>query len=313
MAAARAAVQAATPSRRAAARAPQMIRPQKVRTTGLLATLLALLALAPSANARVPEVTTISPADHQRLRQSASIGMLLHAHDRAAWVSRRTLAAQADGSPTAETGGRHVVEMTAGQRLRVTFYRGVDAGARAYFVTDVEKDAVVRAQWLPTPAPLTTGQAALARARETAIGAAFAKGYRPCTASPFNSVAIASSSGSIAVYLMTVPTTPTHYPVGGHYRIVVGPDGAILSSRTFGAACLNIAVPTMPDDMKAGGARSDATRPVALFATDGQEAVPTEIHVFASYALRLPLYVATGDRRLWRVGGLRIELRHDGR
>ncbi len=36
--------------------------------------------------------------------------------------------------------------------------------------------------------------------------------------------------------------------------------------------------------------------------------VPTEIHVFASYNLRMPVFVATADKRVWKVQGSDITL-----
>jgi hypothetical protein len=36
--------------------------------------------------------------------------------------------------------------------------------------------------------------------------------------------------------------------------------------------------------------------------------VPTEIHVFASYSLRMPVFVATPEKRVWEVQGSKITL-----
>ena len=48
--------------------------------------------------------------------------------------------------------------------------------------------------------------------------------------------------------------------------------------------------------------------PAGLVVNHLLDPVPTEIHVFASYSLQMPLFVATRDKRLWRVEGAAISL-----
>jgi hypothetical protein len=41
--------------------------------------------------------------------------------------------------------------------------------------------------------------------------------------------------------------------------------------------------------------------PVGFMINNLLDPVPTELHVFASYSLGMPLYVATPDKRVWQV------------
>jgi hypothetical protein len=93
-------------------------------------------------------------------------------------------------------------------------------------------------------------------------------------------------------------------PVGGHYRVEVGPDGKAREMRPFTHSCI---------DMPAAGAKPEGQPPgsstAAGLVTHLLDPVPTEIHVFSSLAAHLPLFVGTtSNHSLWEVDGGRIRL-----
>ncbi|WP_426264785.1 hypothetical protein [Sphingomonas sp. PWP1-2] len=253
---------------------------------------------APPAAPALPGAAPPLPSAEQRVAQSASIGRLLYLFDRAAWTSTDAVTATVPKDQLTGVGG-YVVELADPQTLRVTYYRGAGDAARAFFVADVRAGQVVRKELLATPVALSADQAILARARTVAAARAVERAYKPCTAFPFNTVVLPSRNGGpIAVYLLSAMPDATTYPMGGNYRIVVAPDGTVVSSRPYTVSCLNLAVPKLPAGAK----------PVGVTVTHLLDPVPTEIHVFASYSLKMPVFVATSDKQVWVVRGSSITL-----
>lgn len=252
----------------------------------------------PPAVPAAPAVSSPAPpqTDEQRIQNAITLGGVLYAFDRAAWVSTDALLEKLPKDQLTGLGG-YVVE-TANPAFRVTYYRGSGEQALAFFVAEVREGKVVRADLLAAPVPLTPAQAALARARDIAARAAISAGYAPCTAAPFNTVVLPPrGDGPIGVYLLSAQTDARHWPMGGHYRLVISPDGKVLGQRAYSRACLNLDLP---------GALPNGAKPVGLFVTHALDPVPTEIHVFASYNLRMPLFVSTSPDKLWRVAGRSI-------
>lgn len=252
--------------------------------------------------ATAPAIATASdpaapaPSEDQQVAQSASIGKLLYTFDRAAWVSTDALLKKVPRDQLGGPGG-YVVEPIGTDMLQVTYYRGEAAAARAFFIADIRKGKVVRDALVAEPVALTPRQAALAAARTIATDAAMTNGYKPCTPAPFNTVVLPSHDGGpIAVYLLSAQKNTDSYPMGGHYRVIVGPDGKVLASRPFSASCLTI---ELPKSSRRGGA-------AILFVTHLLDPVPTEIHAFTSHSLRAPLVVGTSETRVWEVSGSKI-------
>ncbi|MCP3735115.1 DUF4329 domain-containing protein [Sphingomonas sp. RP10(2022)] len=247
-------------------------------------------AIAQQAPAAPPPAAT-APTEAQRLAQSASLGRLVYALDRAAWVSSDALTAQVPKDQLGSVGG-YVVEIVDGKTLRVTYYRGAAAEARAFFTADVRDLKVVSSERLATPVPLTPTQAMLAAARTTAAKTAVTLGYRPCTPVPFNTVVLPPRSGGPAVvYLLTAQQDARRYVMGGNYRVVVAADGTVLSTRPYDKSCRTVDLPSLPPGAK----------PVGFVVNHLLDPVPTEMHVFASYSLRMPVFVSTPDGRRWKV------------
>lgn len=155
---------------------------------------LLLAAVAAQAGEASPPAAVAAPTVEQRIAQASSIGGMLHAFDRAAWVSSDALTAAIPKEQLDALGG-YVVEPVDPQILRVTYYRGALAQAQAFFVADVRDGKVVRQDVLANPIPLTAAQAVLARARDIAAQRAQERAYKPCTPGPFNTVVLPSRSG----------------------------------------------------------------------------------------------------------------------
>ena len=234
-----------------------------------------------------------APSTDQMVAQAGLIGGLLFTLDRAAWVSSDALTTSVPKDQM-QAGGGYVVEAVDQQTLRATYYRGEGEAARAFFVADVQAGKVVSHRRLAEPVALTPHQLLLARARTGAADHARQNSFTPCTASPFNTVVLPSrNNGPIAVYLLSAQVDSASYPVGGHFRVVVSPEGKVLSSRAYSKSCINMALPK----------RSGGKTPAGLVVSHLLDPVPTEMHVFASFSLQLPLYVLTPDKRLWKVKG----------
>lgn len=249
---------------------------------------------APPAPGPVPS----APSNEQRIVEAANLGRLIYAFDRAAWVSSDALTATIPKDQLARVGG-YVVEPSDARTLRVTYYRGSAAAAQAFFVADVREGKVVRKELLATPVALSANQVVLARARDVAAERARERSYKSCTPLPFNTVVVPSRNGGpIAVYLLSAQQDAETYPMGGNYRVIVAPDGAVLASRPYSVSCLSLTVPKL----RAGA------KPVGFMVNHLLDPVPTEIHVFASYSLRMPVFVATPDKRVWEVQGSEIRL-----
>lgn len=268
----------------------------------VLAALIAATAIqGPDASTSAPPSGSTTPdvlSNEQRIADAAGLGRLIHAFDRAAWVSSDALTTAVPKEQLVGLGG-YVVEASDAQTLRVTYYRGAAAVAQAFFVADVRGGKVVRQELLATPIALSADQMVLARAREVAAKRAHERSYKPCTPAPFNTVVVPSRRGGpVAVYLLSAQQDAGTYPMGGNYRVIVGPDGAILASRPYSVSCLNLTVPKLPAGAK----------PVGFMVNHLLDPVPTEMHVLASYNLRMPLLVATPEKRVWEVKGSSITL-----
>lgn len=239
-----------------------------------------------------------APSNEQRIAQSAGLGSLIYTFDRAAWVSTDALTAAIPKDRLTGVGG-YVVEAADPKTLRVTYYTGNAATAQAFFHADVRDGKVVSKELLAQPVALTPGQTVLARAREIGAQRAVERAYKPCTPLPFNTVVLpARSDGVVAVYLLSAQQDAATYPMGGNYRVIVAADGQVLASRPYSVGCRNTPLPKLPK----------GATPVGIVVNHLLDPVPTELHVFASYSLRMPVYVATPDKRVWQVRGSEITL-----
>ena len=101
------------------------------------------------------------------------------------------------------------------------------------------------------------------------------------------------------VYVLSSQTREGIFPFGGHSRATFSAAGALLSQRRFTNSCLD-----MSNRPPAG-----SSEVAGLVVTHLLDPIPTEIHVFLSIWMNIPVFVSTGDpHRVWEVTGNRIEL-----
>lgn len=252
----------------------------------ILAALLLALAAVPAAAQTAEERT--------RLDWALERGRLLFEIDRAAWVTTDDLREHVADPGAAGIRG-WTVEPEGGGYV-VTYYAGEGDARAAVYRGRVENRRVVSREVFAEGArpPLTPPQRRLADARD----AVRRMDLRACVRSAFNAAVIppAAPDAPIDVYALTPQIRTGEFPFGGHFRATLSAEGEILAQRAFTNSCL-----TMSDRLPAG-AEGEA---VGLSVTHLLDPIPTEIHVFLSIWMGLPLYVGAGDR-VWEVTGERI-------
>ncbi|NEX94918.1 hypothetical protein [Caulobacter sp. 17J65-9] len=247
-----------------------------------------LLAAAPSARA----------GDDEALTHASERGRLLYAYDQAAWVSSDEMLRVIAKPDKAGVRG-YVVEPLADGTLRAIYYGFDGATPKAVFTADVRGSKVVARHRFAAgeDAALSPTAVALIRARDAATAEAERKRLGACAKAAFNTVALPAqrADAPVPVYLLTPQVAQNQFPFGGHYEIDVAADGAIAAQRGFTKSCL-----TMSPGGGSGGA------PAGVMVSHLLDATPTEIHVFQSLSMRLPVYVVTGEDKLWLVDGDKI-------
>jgi len=220
-------------------------------------------------------------------------GRLLYEIDRAAWVTTDDLRARIPD--LAASGIRGWTVEREGSGYQVIFYAGEGDARVAAYRARVVNNRVVTAEVIAPGSrpPLTLLQRRLADAR----GAVARLGQQPCAQAPFNVAVIPPErlDAPIDVYALTPQTNARVFPFGGHYRATIAPSGEILSQRGFMRSCFNAPLPP------------EGERPAALFLTHLLDPTPSEIHVFMSIWMDVPVIVGTSEpRRLWQVNRDRI-------
>ena len=251
---------------------------------------LLLLAAAPAA--------AQSAAEKAILKAASERGTLLFELDRAAWVTTDDMLERFGRRDMPIKGW--VVERDGAKAYRVTYFGDGSDGPVAWYSGSVRSGKVVSGEVFAEASrpPLTAAQLRLKQAADAARG--FAE-YRPCTPARFNVALVppASPEAPVDAYLLSAQTEPNVYPMGGHYRLSIGPDGKVLSHRRFMNACMNVDTAAAPK----------GAVPAALVLTHLLDPVPTEIHVWSSLAMRKPIFVGTANpQRIWSVEGDRIRL-----
>lgn len=255
----------------------------------LIAALLALLLAFPAA-AQTPEERT-------RLDWAAARGGLVFEIDRAAWVTTDDFRERLPQADQRLIRGWTVER--DGNGYSVIYFMTGDGGTyRALYRGRVESRRVVsRETFRPGAGPeLTPMQRRIAEARRLLSQAEI----RVCTRSTPNVAVIPPDSleAPMDVYVLTPQTQTGIYPFGGHNRATFSAAGALLSQRAFTNSCLNLSD------------RPEGNSQVATVAVSHLlDPIPTEIHVFMSIWMNMPVFVGTGEpRRVWEVAGDRIFL-----
>ena len=254
----------------------------------LIAMLLALM-LALPATAQTPEERT-------RLDWALARGRLLFEVDRAAWVTTDDLQERLPQADQRRVRG-WTVERDGGGFDVNYFMMGEDNVLRALYRARVENRRVVsRDTFRPGAGPeLTPLQRRIADAYRLIAQTEI----RICSERPNLAVIPPDSlEAPMDVYVLSSQTREGIFPFGGHSRATFSAAGALLSQRAFTNSCINMS--NAPE-------RGNSIVGVAI--THLLDPIPTEIHVFMSIWMAVPVAVSTGEPlRIWQVTGDRIEL-----
>lgn len=133
-------------------------------------------------------------------------------------------------------------------------------------------------------------------AKDAAIRRFAATPVTACSSQPYNIIPIRGVLYT-SVYFLVPRTDMKTMPMGGHYVVRVWPDGSASAPEAFTRTCAEVPI------AQTGG---DRTR--ALVVTHDLTPTPTEIHVYASLSMKLPIAVSTTqNQKTWWVEGERIE------
>jgi hypothetical protein len=242
--------------------------------------------------------TALTPADQAAIRQASDRGAMIYAYDQAAWQGTDDMLAKIP-HPEQAVGGWIVDGPAAAPEL--VFFDKDQAHPHAVYVADFKDNRLVSSRVLGASdnTSLSADRVRLIHARAIAIAALEAGKVPRCSGSPYNTVVLppAAPGEPVLVYILTPQTNNATIPFGGHYLIPVSAEGKAGEIRHFAKSCA-----VFPMTQKGKGT------PEAAFITHLLDPTPTEIHVFSSLTLHLPVYVGTTDKRVWEVAGDRISL-----
>jgi hypothetical protein len=247
----------------------------------------------PAPPARAPLVMPPEPltrAQLGELQAATTRGRLLGVIERSGrFATQDMLAHISDPDGAGITGW---IAEAEGNGVAVTFYADTDTGpVTVYRITIAGGRVVGRNVYLAgTRPPLNPLQARMAAAR----AATGRLENRPCTGDVFNVFVVPplTPDGSIDVYQISPQTQRNVYPLGGHFRTSIAPDGSVASTRRYTAACVDTTV-TDP---------APGAHPAPIAVTHLMDPLPQDIHVFLSAWTGHPLLVVAGDpQRLFAV------------
>lgn len=238
-------------------------------------------------------------AELAAVREAETRGAEIYAYDQAAWHSTDRF--QSDLSKrdwTLEKAQQkglmgYIVEPDGDGLLLASYYGARDGRLFALARYWVRDGKVERGGFLSDAddSSLSLLALQLVQTRKQAMASAVEQKYFRCTSGNVNVVVLPPrADGSIPVYVMSSPVEQGVFPAGGHSRYVFDGNGKLLSSRPFSNGCVNIG---------SSNASKQAAGIVLSHLLDPQ---PTEMHVFISRNVQLPLFVITvGNHDLWEV------------
>lgn len=238
--------------------------------------------------------------------EAESRGQQLHKFDQAAWHATDALFARV--KPDEIEGGRGyvVVPRENDPMLDTIFVVERDGELRQFARYTVDGSKVVSGGLLEGDLPrLDPVAARMFEAREPAIEAMRRAEFGLCSRSNPNTLVLPpDDQGNVAFYLLTSTTSNDIYPMGGHYRADVSPEGKAVSTRRYMKSCYDLPRVTPPGpDGQPGHAG------VTYLLGDA----PSEIHVFVGY--HMPngfMVITTSNEKLWLVQDGKITLKQEG-
>lgn len=259
---------------------------------------LSKLVLAAAVFSLAPPAATQSPSpiqEQQQIAQAVERGRLLYAYDQAAW----------HGTDDFRKRSPDLMSKTCGRVVT-----GSADAADLAFVDCSHKFALYRARFVDgrlssgvivegtDRAPLSQLEQQLLVSGNRGLEAFRKAKSATCSKQQPNFVVLPPTGpGQPAlVYLLSPQPGTDILPLGGHHRVEVRPDGSTGTVRPFTKACLTLS--TKPPS---------GSKAVALWTLHLLDLTPTEIHVFTSLAGKVPLFVGTRDKAIWRVDGRTIQ------
>jgi hypothetical protein len=241
---------------------------------------------------RIVPLSQLAEEEHAAFEAALQRGRLLGAIARAGQIGTQDMLAHVSNPDGAGISGW--IAMPEGNAVTVIFYAAAANGAPAtsvYRVSIVGGRVTGRETFLTgNRPPLGPHEARIAAAR----AATDAIDRHPCGGDDFNVFVVppAAPDAPIDVYQLSPQTQRGHYPLGGHFKSTIAPDGRVVASTALSATCADLAVPE--------AAAGQEAHPLTI--TDEADPLPTELHVFLSIWTNRPLVVAAGDpRRLFAV------------
>ena len=255
---------------------------------------------APPAPAAAHAPRTIIPraqqAEEEQAHFAAAVqrGRLLGAIARAGQIGTQDMLSHVSNPDSAGISGW--IAVPEGNAVTVIFYAAAANGAppsSVYRVSIVGGRVTGRETFLTGNRPaLGPHEARMAAAR----AATDALDHHPCGGDDFNVFVVppAAPDAPIDVYQLSPQTGRGHFPLGGHFKSTIAPDGSVVASTVLAATCADLNVPETTAGQEA--------HPLPI--TDESDPLPSELHVFLSIWTSHPLVVAAGDpRRLFAVTG----------
>lgn len=205
-------------------------------------------------------------------------GEAIYRHNQAAWHTTDALIE--DIKNPGEEGIRGWIINQAPNGLEAVFYRPIEGGFEAVWsgVYDGRK-VRQKTKYKSGERVLSAAEAAKITASRLPAG----EDMQRCSAKPFNTVVLPTDKGdgSLFVYYLVPQDSLDTVPFGGHYRYEVK-EGEIVGSRKFTNSCITM-----------GNRSPNGEKPVATTISHLLDPTPTEIHVFAMFALDLTVAVVT--------------------
>ncbi len=258
--------------------------------TRLFAALVALISTPMLAGSPLhAEGAELSAEDRQQLDEALRLGTDIFRYDQAAWHT--TDAMVEDIGDPAKVGIRGWVIDEIDGTLKVIYFRVDDGVYRPAYSASYDGNTVgARMVHGADSDPLEPRLVEQAEARLAPSDFQFMR----CSKQAFNTVVLPSgkpNGGHYVYYLVPQPDLET-IAFGGNYRFEVV-DGKVIADRTFTRSCISLGA----------AAGSKGEKLAAMTISHLLDPVPTELHVFAVYTARIPIFVLTTDSNLlWEIG-----------
>lgn len=236
----------------------------------------------------------ITEAEKVANAEAMELGKLIYRYDQAAWHSPDALMAAINVADYPDLRG-WVVEPHADDTLLVTYFGQRDGPRHAILRYVVRGSTVVEGGLVPKNADSNLSALAnrLIDARDAANQRFGEERLGLCTEGNPNRVILPpDKDGLIRAYIMSASKTAGVFPLGGHYRFTVTPNGKVQSWRPYLKSCL--AVDYRP--------QSDVPKPAFFVVSHLLDAQPTEIHYFVRYNVPIDMGIVMQDGDIWMLG-----------